>query len=98
MDTLFLSFFTNTIITEFIHKFWLPAMHHPSYLQVGGRHVFKIINAPSLYINACNRSTLCVSSMLDELRNSARDAGLGECFENVVLTTIKYLYESILHM
>lgn len=64
--------------TAFVHGYWLPAMRHPSYLRVGGRLVFKIINAPSFYAFACNSSSACVAGMMDELRAAARGAGLGE--------------------
>ena len=64
--------------TSFVQDYWLPAMHHPSYLKVGGRLVFKMINAPSFYSYQCNHSTVCVTDMIEELRTAVRSAGLGE--------------------
>jgi len=32
-----------------IYRDWLPAFHHPSYLRIDNRLVFKIINALQFY-------------------------------------------------
>ena len=64
--------------TELIQHHWLPAMRHPSYLVVGGRRVFKMINALSFYTDTCHNNSACVTSMMEELRSSVRAAGLGE--------------------
>ena len=46
-----------------IHRDWLPAMAHPSYLRVGGALVFKIINAGS-FLKVCAQHLYCISSPL----------------------------------
>jgi hypothetical protein len=64
--------------TNLIQNHFLPAMKHPSYLTIGGRLVFKMINAISFYQDQCQNQTSCVASMMNELRASVRQANLGE--------------------
>lgn len=52
-------------------------MRHPSYLQVGGRRVFKI-HGSGAFLEQCGGDTARAQRFLEELRAAARAAGLGE--------------------
>ncbi|MHB9080420.1 MAG: glycoside hydrolase family 71/99 protein [Pirellulaceae bacterium] len=57
-------------------NFWVKCMQHPSYLQVGGRRVFKI-HGSGAFIEQCGGDAAQVKRVLEELRAAARAAGLG---------------------
>ncbi len=57
--------------------FWIECMRHPSYLQVGGRRVFKI-HGSGAFLEQCGGDTARAQRFLEALRAAARAAGLGE--------------------
>lgn len=56
---------------------WVGAMHHPSYLRVGGRPVFKIFNSGP-FVKQYGGDMELVKERLEQLRQAARDDGVGE--------------------
>lgn len=56
--------------------FWVKCMQHPSYLRVDGRPVFKI-HGSGAFLEQCGNDPARAKKFLDELRQAARAAGLG---------------------
>jgi hypothetical protein len=56
---------------------WTPALHHPSCLRVGGKIVFKVHSGHHFYMENGQDIDRC-RKRLDILRQTVRDAGLGE--------------------
>ncbi len=56
---------------------WLKALRHPSYLRVGGKLVFKV-HGGDFFLQQNGGDPSRARARLDELRQAARQAGLGE--------------------
>lgn len=56
---------------------WVEAMKHPSYLRIDGRLVFKV-HSISEFLRANDNDLDLCRKRLDTLRDSVREAGLGE--------------------
>ena len=58
-------------------KFWVEVMKHPSYLRVGGKPLFKVHSWHHYWFENSENLDQCIARM-QQLRQAARDAGLGE--------------------
>ena len=56
---------------------WLKALRHPSYLRVGGKLVFKV-HGGDFFLQQNGGDASRARARLNELRQAARQAGLGE--------------------
>ena len=58
-------------------KYWVEVMRHPSYLRIGGRPFFKVHSWHHYWFENNENMDQCIAR-LEQLRQAARDAGLGE--------------------
>ena len=58
-------------------NFWVETMKHPSYLRVGGKPLFKVHSWHHYWFENGENLDQCIARM-QQLRQAARDAGLGE--------------------
>ncbi len=58
-------------------KTWVEAMKHPGYLRVGGKPLFKVHSWHHYWFENKENMDQCIQR-LQQLRQAARDAGLGE--------------------